>query len=256
MESRVAIIIQARTGSTRLPNKMVIPICNGKTILEIIVLNLLEYFKSSQIIIATSNNENDQQIVDIAKKLNVKHFEGSEQDVLERFIGAAEYHKIENVIRVCADNPLLQAKYVKVLVDKFLERKNELDYLSFAFPDGTPVIKSHLGLFAEATKLSTLKKVKELTTDMFFHEHVTNYIYQNPFIFNIDLMELPQDLQERKEIRLTIDTKNDFENVREIIEKNRTTRNYEISISQILNYIDTNYELKKSMANEIERNSK
>lgn len=255
-ENNISIIIQARTGSTRLPNKMLLPIYDDKTILEIIILNLLIYFEPSQIIVATSLNHNDNQLEHIAGRLNVKCFRGSENDVLDRFIGAAEFFNVHNIIRVCADNPLLQVDQVKLLADEFLKRNDTLDYLSFAFPDGTPVIKSHIGLFAEATKLDVLKKVNELTNEMFYHEHVTNFIYQNPDLFHVDFIELPLELQNRKEIRLTIDTKKDFENVKEIIEKNKPIHNYEISVTQILDCIDNNNELLKSMANEIERNSK
>lgn len=255
-ENNITILIQARTGSTRLPNKMLLPIFDGKTILEIIISNLLIYFKSHQIVLATTINPHDSKLEKIAKESGINCFRGDEQDVLYRFIKAGEFYNSNNIIRVCADNPLLQADYVKLLADEFLKKTQPCDYLSFAFPDGTPVIKSHLGLFAEATTLSTLRRAKQLTTDKFYHEHVTNYIYGNPKMFDVDFLSLPNELKDRKEIRLTIDTQEDFDNVKKVLEDNCTSGNYKMSVSQILNYIENNNNLLKSMAHEIERNSK
>ena len=254
--NNIAIILQARTGSTRLPNKMLLPFFNGKTILEIIVLNLLNYFSANQIIIATTVSNNDDELELIANELGVNCFRGDEQNVLDRFIKAADYYKANKLIRVCADNPLLQASYVKQLAESFLNKPDNIDYLSFAFPDGTPVIKSHIGLFAEATTISALKKVQKLTTEKLYCEHVTNYFYANTSVFNVDFLELPTVLQNRKDIRLTIDTREDFETMQDIVSKNCSKNNYEISIPEILNYLDKNTHLLKSMANEIERNSK
>lgn len=253
-QNNITIIIQARTGSTRLPNKMLLPIHNGKTILEIIVLNLLNYFDPSQIVIATSTIEKDNAIEMLAKKLRVQSFRGSENDVLDRFIKAAESFKADKVIRVCADNPLLQADQLKLLANEFL--KTQCDYLSFAYSDGTPVIKAHIGLFAEAVSLMALKKAAELTTESLYHEHVTNYIYSHPQKFKINFLPLPSELKDRKEVRLTVDTQEDFDSVKEIVEGNYSGSNYEIPISKILNYIDSNDRLIKSMKNEIERNTK
>ena len=256
LNNYISIIIQARTGSTRLPNKMLLPIYGNKTILEIIISNLLNYFSKEQIIVATTTNINDDAIEKLALNLQVNCFRGNEENVLDRFIKAADYFKVKNIIRVCADNPLLQANMVKLLAVNFLEKNDKLDYLSFAFPDGTPIIKSHIGMFAEAVTIIALKKVASLTTDKLYCEHVTNYMYAHLVDFKIDFLELPDELKNRKDIRLTIDTKEDFETMKDIIGNNCSDINNEISISQILNYIDNNNYLLKSMTNEIERNSK
>lgn len=250
------ILIQVRTGSSRLPNKMVMPFDQEFTILEIIVSNLLQCFKPDQIIIATTVNPKDDILEKIAKKLNINYYRGSEHDVLDRFIKAAESFNAVNIIRICADNPLLQVDYVKILVDKYLEQNHQYDYLSFSFPDNTPVIKSHLGLFAEATNISALRKVNTLTDDMFYHEHVTNYMYSNPSIFKIGLLELPEILQQRKDLRLTIDTKEDFEIVQEVFKNTKNDDDYMIPITSIISYVDNNKNLFNLMQNEITRNAK
>lgn len=255
-EQSISIIIQVRSGSTRLPGKMLMPFYNELTILEIIVSNLLKFFANNQIIVATTTNSKDDELEKIAYKLNVNCFRGNENDVLDRFINAAEHYSVTNIIRVCADNPLLQADYVKKLADEYLEQIERLDYLSFSFPDNTPVIKSHLGLFAEVTHINALKKVRELTNDMFYHEHVTNFIYANANLFNVRFLELPENLKNRKDLRLTIDTKEDFSLVQEIFNNTRQDNDCVISISSIISYVYNNKYLLNLMANEITRNSK
>jgi spore coat polysaccharide biosynthesis protein SpsF (cytidylyltransferase family) len=254
--TKTGIIIQARAGSSRLPGKMLMPFYKGLTILEIIVKNLLDHFDAEQIIVATTLNSKDDAIENAGKELGVHTFRGSENDVLDRFISAAEYFGLQNIIRVCGDNPFLQAHDVKFLSEQYLPVAGQTDYMSFAFPDGTPVIKSHLGLFTEATNLPALKKVVNLTGENLYHEHVTNYMYAHPGNFTCSFLSLPDNLKDRKDLRMTIDTLEDFNLMKEIFENNVGAHGYHISVSEIISYIYKNKNILNIMANEIERNSK
>lgn len=254
--NKCGIIIQARAGSSRLPSKMLMPFYNHLTILEIMIKNLLDFFDKCQIIIATTINKIDDEIAETGKKLNVNIFRGDENDVLKRFIDAAEYFGISTIIRICADNPFLQATEVKRLYNEYAKLPVPVDYFSFAFPDKTPVIKSHLGLFAEVTTLVALKKVALYTEDNFFHEHVTNYIYANSNKFNVSLIGLPDNLKSRKDLRMTIDTLEDFNLLKDIFGKLVTDKNYHISSDDIISYININQNILTIMADEIRKNSK
>lgn len=169
------IIIQARTGSTRLPQKMLKTFYEDKSLLAII----LERFKKFDcpVILATSTNENDSALEFIAREHSIKVYRGSENDVLSRFIDAAGINQSEVVIRVCADNPFLSIEYIKKLIDEY--QKHPQNYISFQTREGTPTIKTHYGFFAELVEVETLKRVKNMTNDSYYHEHVTNYIYEN-----------------------------------------------------------------------------
>jgi spore coat polysaccharide biosynthesis protein SpsF (cytidylyltransferase family) len=256
MQAKTGIIIQARAGSSRLPGKMLMPFYKDLTILDIIIKNLLDYFDADQIIVATTLNQKDNDIENTGKKLGVQTFRGSENDVLSRFISAAEHSGVQQIIRVCGDNPFLQAADVKALSEQYLLSGESTDYMSFAFPDGTPVIKSHLGLFSEATSLQALKKVAGLTGDPLYREHVTNYMYAHPENFNCRFLELPDNLKERKDLRMTIDTLEDFNLMKAIFEDNVSTKGYHIPVSEIISYIYKNKSILSIMANEISRNSK
>ena len=102
----IGIIIQARMGSTRLPGKILKQFYGNKTLLETILDNLHK-IKQAKIIVATSVSTNDDKLEEFLKDKNEIVYRGSEKDVLERFIKAAEENEVDGIIRICSDNPFL-----------------------------------------------------------------------------------------------------------------------------------------------------
>lgn len=253
MSSELGIILQARTGSTRLPNKMVLPFYNEKGVLELLLERLKSKFAKYKIVVATTMNTKDDQICDIAKRLGVDIFRGDEADVLQRFINAAEYFSISKVIRICADNPFLDMQALSVLIEKF--KDNNSDYLFYSKKDKTPTIKTHYGFWAEAVTLDALKKVAQMTNETLYHEHVTNYIYSTQNLFSISNINIPIQIEENNNIRLTLDTIDDFEMQKTIFKEVMKIYN-EISIDRVLNYLENNTRYYSIMKNEIIKNSK
>jgi len=251
--SKIGVIVQARMGSTRLPNKMNMPFFKGQTILDIIIKRLLTGFSNNEIIIATSKNEKDAIIAENAEKHNVLYYRGDEENVLNRFIEAAEKNNIDVVIRICADNPFIQIDYIKKLISEY--EKNNADYISYISADGTPSIKTHFGFFAELVKLSALRKVQKNTNDSFYLEHVTNYIYSHPDEFEIKYCKMPDYFKNNNYLRLTIDTIEDFEVTKDIYEQ-LTASKKEISVENIIEFVKANEYLMKSMSDQILKNTK
>jgi spore coat polysaccharide biosynthesis protein SpsF len=249
----IGIVIQARMGSTRLPGKMGKQFANDMSLLAVVLNNFSSFSKDFPVIIATSTARQDDAISEIGQKAGFQVYRGSENDVLQRFIGAAEANKISAIVRICADNPFILEEYIHLLIAEYC--KTPVDYLSFKFPDGTPSIKSHIGLFAEVVSLRALKKVKECTEDNFYFEHVTNYIYAHPEKFSIRWVDLPAEVRDRKDIRLTIDTQNDFNNAKAIFEEWRKGKE-NVSLQKLVNIIDSNRSFLQVMQHEIERNTK
>ncbi|MGB0390639.1 MAG: cytidylyltransferase domain-containing protein [Salibacteraceae bacterium] len=204
----IGIIIQARTGSTRLKNKMLLPFGSESTLIGYII-NKVKSGTDIPVVLATSDSEKDKELGAIAGKLGVSVFYGSENDVLDRFTQAAKKYKFDSVVRVCADNPFLSSVHINELIAEF-EKRSELDYLSYQRNNGTPVMKSHLGFFAEILTLEALLKAKEITQDPFYCEHVTNFIYGNKELFKVDFLSVPSQL-DRDDYRLTLDTLEDYE---------------------------------------------
>ena len=104
----LGIIIQARSNSSRLPNKVVLPFYKNKGILELIIEKLKN--TNYKIFIATTINKDDDVIEQIALKNNLQYFRGSEKNVLSRFIRIAQENNLKYVLRVCSDNPFINIR--------------------------------------------------------------------------------------------------------------------------------------------------
>jgi spore coat polysaccharide biosynthesis protein SpsF len=253
--SDIGIIIQARTGSTRLPDKMVLPFYNSITIIEIVIEIIKKAIPSQiPIILATTIKESDDLIAIIGKKKKVFVYRGDEANVLKRFIDAAQYYKLNGVIRICADNPCLSGKYLNKLYQTVLTDLFNNDYISFSKSDGTPIIKTHYGFWSEYVKTDALLRISQLTNESIYLEHVTNFIYTCPSLFKLKLIKIPIEY-ENKTIRTTVDTIEDFENISELY--NILIRNgMDIEPHIILNFLDDHPVFLDKMHHQIIKNQK
>lgn len=249
----IHFVVQARSGSTRMPNKILLPFFEGKSILDLLI-NKLKQVQGTKIVIATSVNSNCDVIEEVANKHGVACFRGSENDVLQRFIDAAEANNAERIIRICSDNPFLDLESINKLVSFVNNQDGCLDYASFMV-NGSPSIKTHYGFWTEYVTLDALKRVKSLTDESLYHEHVTNFIYANPDKFNIQWIDGPEIIKSHKDIRLTIDTQEDFNNAQRIYSDLCATNLYP-AIDQVVSYLDSHNNYYLSMKKQIEKNSK
>lgn len=216
-ESKTGIILQARMGATRLPGKMVRPFYGEKGVLELLLQRLEERFTYQPdvaMLVATTVTPSDDLITEIAERCGFPVFRGSEEDVLRRFIDAATYAGIGKIIRICADNPFLDMDALDRLIRRI--SRQDHDYIAFSTSDGIPSIKTHYGFWPEAVRSDALERVAQATTEKLYREHVTNYIYTHPDGFDIDLIPIPREIEENGNIRLTLDTPEDFEMQRTI----------------------------------------
>lgn len=252
LSKKTGVIIQARTGSKRLPSKILLPFYEEQTLLDILLKKVQALGSKYDIIIATSNRTNDDQVAEYALKYGYKIFRGDENNVLKRFIGAAKKYQLETIIRICSDNPFIEMSYIEQLMELYI-RKENLDYCSFKISDGTPVIKTHLGLFAEVVSLKGLERAYDECNLKVYREHVTNYLYSNPNKFNIFLEKAPKEVYKRNDLRFTLDDQEDFNNLSFVY------RHYVQSgenITKTIDFIDNNLEIKKKMINNIKKYNK
>jgi spore coat polysaccharide biosynthesis protein SpsF len=213
--SKIGLVIQARTGSTRLPKKVVKSFYQDRSILEIIIARLKESKFKLPIIVATSDREEDEEIARIALRSNVEVFRGDEKNVLNRMICAADSMQLNHLVRVCADNIFLSTIYLDKLLDEF-NRGNKVDYLSYKDDFDTPAIKTHFGFFCEIASVDALKRATKETSDPFFLEHVTLFLYTRKELFNLKFLPIPDGIGSRNDLRFTIDTEDDFNLIQEI----------------------------------------
>lgn len=251
--NNIGIIIQARTGSTRLPNKMKLPFYQGESVLEILLQKLLARYNAQQIVLATTIADGDDSIEAIGKAANVNVFRGSEQDVLNRFIEAANKYGFSKIIRICADNPFLDIDSLWKLTEKF--KTSNADYLAYALSNGTPTIKTHYGFWAECVTIDALKRVQQATSEKVYHEHVTNYIYSHQDVFSCEFIPIPKDLEQNNRIRLTLDTQEDFQIQQEIYAALAKPNQYP-KIADIVVYLEAHPSYYQIMNQQIINNTK
>ena len=246
----IGIIIQARLGSTRLPRKILKEFYGVKTLLETVINNLQK--TGAKIVVATSTNSNNDELEQFLKERNVTVFRGAEDDVLSRFIGAAEENNIDGIVRICSDNPFLDWHGVVALIEK--AKTCDADYIGYRI-NNTPSIKTHFGFWGEYVTLNALKRVAATTDDKPAHEHVTIHIYTHPNEFKCEWIECPDFLQGRNDIRLTVDNIEDFENAQDVFKK-LYEANPDFGLEEVIKYIDEHADLRDSMKKMIDNNKK
>jgi len=206
---KVVGIIQARMGSARLPGKSMLPIM-GKPLL----LHVIERIKSAKMLnlicVATTENSVDDPIVNLANLAGIDVFRGSENDVLDRFVRAAETYNPDIVVRICADNPLIDPreidKLIKFHIDSQVDYSNNNEQHSQSLPDGSG---------AESISFSALLDAHRTSTEQPHREHVTLFIKENPHLFKIKKLDADLELV-RPRYRLDVDYLEDLAFVREV----------------------------------------
>lgn len=243
------IIIQARLGSKRLPSKVHLPFCGDKSILDI----LIEKLKSLHlpIILATSTNEADNKLKEYSIKHEIQFFQGDEDNVLLRFVECAKQFKIDKVVRICSDNPFIDINLIEKLIYE-MKKKPELDYVTHSL-EGTPSMKCHLGIFSELVKFQAIEDECKKNKNIREVEHVTLPIYLNPSKYRVKFIPYISEIN-IKNFRLTIDTKEDFENAKKIYNEQQKINNF--STHQVFTILRNNNLIQKSMIKQIKNHSK
>lgn len=183
-------VIAARTGSSRLPGKVLYPIL-GKPMLE----RMIERVRCSRyvddIVIATSTLPEDRQLLDFASQVGVKAFRGSPDDVLGRMHEAVSAHQPELVIELLGDNPLVHSDLIDDTVE--LHRAGSFDYTATATTE-YPHVPAGASLFPIGIRVQvfpppTLARCEAEATTPSYREHSTSYIANHPERFRIGYLE-------------------------------------------------------------------
>lgn len=189
----------------RFPGKVLkdLPLGSGISVLEQIVRRLKRSKLVGKIVIATSKEKDDEPIVRLAEKLQVKCYRGSKEDVLSRFYEAARENSLDIVVRITGDCPCIDPAVVDLTIQQHLE--NHSDYttnvLSQTFPRGSE---------AEVINFSALETAHRQARETFEREHVTPFIYKSRRdLFNIKMISAPSQWA-APDLRLTLDTAQDY----------------------------------------------
>lgn len=208
---RSVAIIQARTGSTRLPGKVMMDLA-GEPMLVRVVNRSRRAARVDEVVVATTTLAADDVIARLSAERGWPCFRGSEADVLDRYYRAALTHRAELIVRITSDCPLIEPTIVDRVVDVFLAGQPRLQYVSNAVPRRT---FPH-GLDMEAVRFDALEEAWKSDQNPAWREHVTPYVNRNPDRFPSALVSHDRDCSS---MRWTVDTADDMRFVRAVYER-------------------------------------
>ena len=195
---KIVAVVQARIDSTRLKNKVLKKI-NGKYVILLLLERLSKSKKINDIVVAIPETKKNDHLNNILLKNGYKVFRGSENNVLSRYYEAALKYKINIVVRITGDCPLVDPRLVDKMVKKF--KNSKLDYYSNiappTFPDGFDV---------EVFSFKTLKKTNFEAVSEHDKEHVTKYILRNNKFKKGNFLSS----KDYSNLRVTLDENEDF----------------------------------------------
>ncbi|OPY66112.1 MAG: 3-deoxy-manno-octulosonate cytidylyltransferase [Syntrophorhabdus sp. PtaU1.Bin050] len=198
-------IIQARTSSTRLPQKVLkeLPYGSGITVLQQVIRRARRSTRIDKVIVATTTDPDDDKIVTIAQKEGVPCFRGSKENVLERYFLAAREHRLDTIVRITSDCPCIDASIIDSIISQHFD--SGADYSSNSLVRTFP----H-GVDTEVLSFAALEAAHKGGTRDYEREHVCPFIYKShPEKFKILSVVAPQELH-RPDIRVTLDTEEDY----------------------------------------------
>jgi spore coat polysaccharide biosynthesis protein SpsF len=206
---RILAIIQARTKSTRLPNKILKDIA-GKPMLWHVINRLKFSNYIGKIILSIPDNKDNDVLENFARENRALFYRGSENDVLSRYYGTAVQYNADVIVRITSDCPLIDPEITDLAIERHLN--SDADYTYADTRSGFP-----RGLDTEVFEYEALENAHVLSTKDYEREHVTPFIYEHPDLFKLQNVKAEGDLI--SPLRLTVDTEEDLELMREIYKR-------------------------------------
>ena len=202
----IGCIIQARMGSSRLPGKALMKSDSGKPLLYYVINQLRYCSKVKNLVIATTTNQEDDEIEKFANNNSVNVFRGKEKDVLDRYFQCAKKYSFSTIVIITADCPLIDPQIVDKVIEQFFSENYDFatNTLTRTFPIGTDV---------EVFSFSALNKAWENAQLPSEREHVTPYLHNKE---NFKIINVEND-KNISNLRLTVDRIEDFELIKQIL---------------------------------------
>ena len=205
---KIVATIEARMTSSRLPGKVLMNV-NKKPILSFLINRLRQVSSIDEIVLATTINSTDDELITFANLNELSFFRGSENNVMKRVIDAADEAKADIIVEITGDCPLIDPQIIEQMIQIYTN--NSAEYVNNchirSYPDGMDI---------QVFSLNTLKKSYQMTSNQLDYEHVTLHIRNNPQIFSHINIIAPQALY-WPELGITLDEMEDFELISKII---------------------------------------
>jgi len=233
---KILVVVQARSNSTRLKDKVFLPLC-GKELLIRMIERVEKSSLNPDIIVATTTRKEDDKIVYLCEKEGKKYFRGSENDLLDRHFQAGVLHSADAVVKIPSDCPLIDKNIIDKVLNYYLNNRHKYDYVSnlhpATYPDGNDV---------EVMSIEALEKAWDKSNEEFQREHTTPYIWDNPEIFRIGNVKWDTGEDYSMSHRFTIDYYEDYLFIKSVYEELFPV-NPDFSLQEILNLLNRKPEL-------------
>lgn len=210
---KTVTIIQARCGSTRLPNKVLLPLA-GKPLLVRMAARVMAAKLVGTVVIATTTDPQDDIIAELCRHENLPYFRGHSTDLLDRHYQAALYYGADTVLKIPSDCPLIDPAIIDKTIQYYTDHLGQYDYVGnlhpASYPDGNDV---------EIMPLSILAQAHSHATKGIEREHTTPYIWQNPQLFRIGSVLWETGLDYSDSHRFTIDYPEDYDFIKRVYDE-------------------------------------
>jgi spore coat polysaccharide biosynthesis protein SpsF len=202
---KIVVIVQARIGSSRLPNKTMLSL-HGHPVIEWVFRRISRAEFPDCLVFAIPDTSQNDLLADFLKSLSANVYRGNELDLLDRFYHSAKKWKATQIVRVTADCPFVSSSEIDHLIDFF--QSNECDYaynhipVNNRYPDG---------IGAEIMSFEVLEKLYNEAKDPYDREHVSTYIMSHPELFKTGTFDPKDPRIHFPSIRVDLDTPEDYE---------------------------------------------
>ncbi|MEG2171785.1 MAG: NTP transferase domain-containing protein [Desulfovibrionaceae bacterium] len=201
---RTVALIQARLGSSRLPLKTLLCL-RGLPLIDWIVQRVSTATRVEQVVVAIPDTPLDDVLAEHLQQQGIAVFRGSENDVLHRFCAAGRAFRAEQIVRICADNPLVSGEAIDQLLEFYAQADVDYAYNHIPHKNLWPD-----GLGAETLSMALLEELEHKASLPQHREHCLSYIWDNPTIYRIATFDPANPALRRPELKLDMDTKEDF----------------------------------------------
>lgn len=234
MDAVYGVVVQARLSSTRLPGKVLMDVA-GQPMIHRQLERLRAGVGSLPVVVATSSDPSDDPLAEYCARIGVPCFRGPLNDVLWRFVLAAQAHGLTHVVRVGGDDPLIDPDCCTALVR--LHEESGGDFLYASNRDGWPY-----GCAAELVAVAALERIHAATAEPPYLEHTIPYFFHHPEEFSIRRVESPAAVR-RPELAFTVDYPEDLELVRAVFRELAAEGDY-FPLRSVIRLMDERPELR------------
>jgi spore coat polysaccharide biosynthesis protein SpsF len=227
------VVVQARTGSTRLPGKVLLPLA-GKPLLGRLLERLRAAKTPFELVVATTTDPSDDPVAETARAFEARVYRGHPTDLLDRHVGAARLSGADVVVKIPSDCPLIAPEVVDRVLGAWLERgpAERLDYLSNLHPPTHPD-----GNDVEVMPLAALEIAWREAQKPFEREHTTPFLWDQPERFRLANIAWETGLDYAKTHRFTIDYPEDYALIRSVYDELCTASRPVFSLDDILELV-------------------